>query len=71
MERYSNKRAMFRRGGRFSRAPSLADLGYPVSDGGIRICNACGEEWRPVLTTGTCPKCGSQNNSRPAAQCGQ
>lgn len=63
MERYSNKRAMFRRGGRFSKAPSLADLGYPVADGS-RICNACGEKWRPVLITGTCPKCGTENNSR-------
>jgi len=66
MERYANKRRLFRSGGRFSKAPTLEQLGYPVSDGGLRICNPCGEEWRPILITGICPKCGAQD-SRPKA----
>jgi predicted Zn-ribbon and HTH transcriptional regulator len=47
---------MFRRGGRFSKAPSLEQMGFEVNDR-ERTCANCGENFFPVLVTGRCPKC--------------
>jgi hypothetical protein len=58
-ERYANKRMMFRSGGRFSKPPTLADLGFDVNNDGAVTC-VCGFTFTPVLRTGKCPKCGSQ-----------
>ena len=59
IERYANKRRVFRRGGRFAKPPSLEQLGYPVAHGEM-TCADCGYKWLPILTTGKCPECGSQ-----------
>ena len=60
MERYKNKRRMFRKGGKFAKAPTLAEQGAPVSEGG-EICANCAyglnEAWHPLLKTGYCPEC--------------
>ena len=57
--KYANKRQVFRRGGRFSKPPTLADMGFPVADG-ERTCRHCGHKWWPVLETGTCPNCNTK-----------
>lgn len=62
MERYRNKRVMFRHGGRFAKAPSLEALGFPVAHGEME-CAKCGHRWYPLVTTGICPKCGSEEKA--------
>ena len=65
--RTSSGRIIQRRGnGRF-RGTTLQDFGIAKSDlaDGNMICAACGygageEKWRPVMKTGYCPKCNSQ-----------
>lgn len=53
------RRMVFRRpNGRFRRAPSLEEMGFPVAKAG-KECE-CGHCWNPLVTTGKCPKCGSQ-----------
>lgn len=59
MERYSNGRSLLRQGGRFAKQPTLEQMGLPVAKGGMKCI--CGHEWTPILTTGICPKCGSQD----------
>ena len=56
--RYANKRQMFRSSGRFSRPPSLEEMGMPVNAGGELTCRGCGGKSIPVLITGTCCYCG-------------
>jgi predicted Zn-ribbon and HTH transcriptional regulator len=57
------RRIIFRTsGGRFRRAPSLAELGYPVATGG-KTCGGCGHLWYPILVTGRCPKCDSSEGT--------
>ena len=58
--RYANKRQMFRKRGRFAKPPSLEQMGYPVAHGEMTCAN-CGHTWRPILITGMCPVCGSQD----------
>jgi len=60
MERYSNKRAMYRHGGRFAKAPSLEDLGFPVAKGEMQ-CEKCGYRCYPLVTTWTCSQCGHEH----------
>jgi len=61
-------RMVFRRSnGQFRRTPSLEEMGLPIAKT-PRTCNACGETWHPLVTYGTCPKCGSEDNSRPASE---
>lgn len=62
----SSGRIIQRRGnGRF-RGTTLQDFGISQSElsDGAMVCLGCGygsnEYWRPVLKTGFCPKCGSQ-----------
>jgi len=63
----SSGRIISRRSGGQFRATTLQDFGISqseLSDGNM-ICANCGygkgaEKWRPVLKTGYCPKCGSQ-----------
>lgn len=65
--RASNGRIIPRRGGGQFRKTTLQDFGIlqsELSDGNM-ICANCGygegaEKWRPVLKTGYCPKCKSQ-----------
>lgn len=67
MSKYANGRLMFRRAGRFSRPPSLEQLGYPINkDGAEFTCPACGEKCRPVLLTWNCT-CGAHNDERKPA----
>ena len=61
MERYNNGRTVVRHGGRFAKQPTLEQMGYPVAKGTMTC--VCGHEWMPVLTTGYCPKCGSQDKA--------
>lgn len=72
MERYKNKRMMFRKGGKFAKAPSLKEQGYPVSDGN-EVCAHCGfgsnEPWRPILKTGYCPECEGTEKIPSQAEC--
>lgn len=58
MERYRNKRVLFRAGGRFAKAPSLESLGFQVAHGEMECAN-CHHRWYPVLVTGLCPNCGA------------
>lgn len=60
MERYANKRMLFRNGGRFAKAPSLEALGFDVADGPRRC--SCGHVWSPILASGSCPVCGAQDS---------
>lgn len=60
MERYSNKRAMYRSRGRFAKAPSLEDLGFPVAHGELQ-CAECGYRCHPLVTTWICSECGHRN----------
>ena len=61
-----NKRIIMRgASGRFRKA-TLEDIGIPrdlIQDGSA-VCANCGygenEYWHPILKTGTCTKCGSQ-----------
>jgi len=55
-ERYANKRMMFRKGGKFSKAPSLERMGFDVNKA-EQTCANCGHKWFPVLATGLCPQC--------------
>lgn len=64
-----------RSGGQFRRT-TLQDFGISkseLSDGNM-ICANCNygagdEKWRPVLKTGYCPKCGSQDKKLPNNTC--
>jgi len=57
-ERYANKRKMFRRGGRFTKPPTLEQMGVEVADiCDRRKCGNCGHEWRPLLAQCVCPLC--------------
>lgn len=60
MERYRNKRMLFRSGGRFAKAPSLEQMGFDVCDGPRRC--SCGHVWSPLLASGRCPECGAQDS---------
>lgn len=70
--RASNGRIIPRRGGGQFRRTTLQDFGISqseLSDGNM-ICANCGygegaEKWRPVLKTGYCPKCKSQEKRQP------
>jgi len=62
MERYTNKRRLFRHNGRFSKPPSLEQMGYPVAHSEMTCAN-CGHKWFPILITGHCPKCDSQEKA--------
>jgi Zn finger protein HypA/HybF involved in hydrogenase expression len=57
MEKYRNNREITRKGGRFAKAASLSEMGFPVAKNAYRC--ECGHEWNPVLITGHCPECGS------------
>lgn len=46
--------------GRFHHTPSLSDFCDNYS-GQLEECAECGHQWTPVLKTGYCPKCSSQN----------
>lgn len=56
-------------GGRFRRG-TLGDLGVPQSAvaTGRMECADCGHRWRPILVTGYCPECGSQEKSTPTPE---
>ena len=64
-----------RSGGQFRRT-TLQDFGISnseLSDGNM-ICANCGhgegeEKWRPILKTGYCPKCKSQEKCLPNTAC--
>lgn len=56
-ERYANKRQLFRRGGRFTKPPTLEQMGVVLDDGELRKCGNCGFEWHPFLQDCVCPKC--------------
>jgi rubrerythrin len=60
------RRMVFRQSnGRYKKAPSLCELMPNVNAAGeVMICGKCGHEWRPVLTTGCCPKCDNQENHK-------
>lgn len=60
MERYSNKRTMYRSGGRFTKAPSLEALGFPVAHGEMQ-CEQCGYRCYPLVKTWICSKCGHKH----------
>lgn len=51
-----------RSNGRFRRAPSLEEMGWDVAHGG-KECAQCGERWNPLLVSGVCPECGSQEGT--------
>ncbi len=62
-----NKRIIHRGlGGQF-RKSTLQDLGIPACDvqKGKARCAGCGHEWFPILVTGVCPECGSQEKTPP------
>lgn len=62
MEKYRNKRAVYRRGGKFTSPPSLEKMGFEVNTG-KRQCNHCGTIWLPILVTGICPQCEKQDST--------
>lgn len=63
-------RMKFRQGnGRFRRAPSLEELGFPVAKG-AKECAGCGHVWYPIVVTGVCPKCGSTDGQMQPASTG-
>lgn len=52
MEKYSNKRAVYRQSGRFARIP-------PINAMAPRKCANCADEWYPFEGDKVCPRCGS------------
>ena len=51
------------RGGRFRRASFGEFVGYENVSPGEKTCGNCGEKWIPLVRTGICPKCGSQEGT--------
>lgn len=58
MEKYRNRRELHRQGGKFAKAPTLAEQGYVINTQ-RRKCAHCGNEWTPIIATGKCPSCGT------------
>jgi hypothetical protein len=57
----SNKSIQLRESnGRFKKA-TFADFGIEVCKRD-RVCNQCGNQWRPIVATGHCPKCDAQDS---------
>jgi hypothetical protein len=57
-DRYHNKRMVFRRSGRYAKAPSLEGLGFDVNTVGELTCRGCGKTSTPLVISGTCCHCG-------------
>ncbi len=60
--KHSNGRLTLRRGNGTFRRTTLQDIGIPKSDvaTGPMTCANCGHTWNPILKSGYCPKCNSQ-----------
>jgi predicted nucleic-acid-binding Zn-ribbon protein len=63
MYKHSNGRIQMRKSNGQFFTPTLSDFGYDVNSD-YQVCQNCGygeiEKWIPVLKTGICPKCQSQ-----------
>ncbi|MBA1203643.1 hypothetical protein G7009_18130 [Pseudomonas capeferrum] len=56
MEKYSNRRVLHRKGGKFASAPTLEQQGYAINTSRF-TCAECSHEWAPILVPVKCPKC--------------
>jgi hypothetical protein len=49
MEKYGNGTIVTRRGGRYSKSPTLEELGYDLSDGTEKTCRHCGKKQYQIV----------------------
>ncbi|GEM_PF-3293910 len=57
MEKYRNGRVVVRRGGRFAKQPTLAALGFDLSDGKEKTCRHYGNKQNLISTNWRCQEC--------------